>query len=123
MAPPVALAPGAQDKSYRWLFAFVRAEALPLATVVVLSVVVNALSLAQPLITRYLIDRGLLGGDMRLIVKLCALMVLLGVLALQVALDLLPQQSTREHPPQPDASFPGIEPTRHAASGRVATPS
>ena len=47
--------------------------------------------------------------------------------ALQVALDLLPQEAAGEHPAQPDAPLVGVEPPRlaHAAdpSGRRATPS
>ena len=80
MSPaPANNSPEPQTRPYRWLASFVRTELSSLAVVVVLSVIVTGFTLAQPLITKNLIDDGLIGGDMRVIVALSALMVALGL--------------------------------------------
>ena len=59
----------------RWLAGFVRPHAARLSAVLFLSFLATALSLAQPYITRYLIDDGLLGGSMRVILLLCGVLL------------------------------------------------
>jgi ATP-binding cassette subfamily B protein len=67
----------------RWLAGFVRPQAVRISAVLFLSFVATGLSLAQPFITRYLIDDGLLAGRMNVVLLLCAILLaaaLLGVL-------------------------------------------
>ncbi|UCH73326.1 MAG: ABC transporter ATP-binding protein [Rhodospirillales bacterium] len=61
--------------AWRWLAGFVRPYAARLAAVLMLSVLGTGLALAQPYITRYLIDDGLLAGRMDVILVLCAVLV------------------------------------------------
>jgi ATP-binding cassette subfamily B protein len=58
-----------------WLAGFVRPHAARLMAVLLLSFLATALSLAQPYITRYLIDDGLLAGSMKAILLLCGLLL------------------------------------------------
>ncbi len=58
-----------------WLTPLLRPHAARVSAVLVLSFLATALSLAQPYITRYLIDDGLLAGSMRTILLLCGLML------------------------------------------------
>ena len=60
----------------RWLFGFVRPRARALAAVLALALLVTALALVQPLLTRQLIDGGILAGDLRTVVLTCGLMLL-----------------------------------------------
>jgi len=61
------------------MLSLIRRESWPLAGVLALSVAGTALALAQPLLTRHLIDDGLTAGNMPLIIRLCVFMVALGV--------------------------------------------
>ena len=66
----------------QWLAGFVRPQAGRLSAVLFLSFLATGLSLAQPYITRYLIDDGLLAGRMNVVLLLCAVLLaaaLLGV--------------------------------------------
>ena len=64
-----------RGKAIRWLAGFVRPHVARLSAVLFLSFLATALSLAQPYITRYLIDDGLLGGSMRVILLLCGVLL------------------------------------------------
>ena len=70
--------------SYRWAWRFIRPRLGGLAGVLALSLVTASFGLAQPLITKYLIDDGLLAGDMAVVLKLAGVLVGLaaGALAL-----------------------------------------
>ena len=59
-----------------WLFGFVRPRAGRLAAVLGLALLGTGLALVQPLLTRQLIDGGILAGDFRVVVLTCALMLL-----------------------------------------------
>lgn len=59
----------------RWLFGFVRPECLRLGVVFVLSLLTSMLILAQPWITKLLIDDGLLAGSFSTVVFWCAVML------------------------------------------------
>ena len=59
----------------RWLAGFVRPQAARLSAVLFLSFLATGLSLAQPYITRYLIDDGLLAGRMNVVLLLCAVLL------------------------------------------------
>jgi len=63
----------------RWLAGFVRPERARLAVVLGLALTSTALGLAQPYLTRYLIDDGLLAGRFAVVAWLSAAMVALGV--------------------------------------------
>jgi ATP-binding cassette subfamily B protein len=65
----------------RWLASFVRPHAARLSAVLCLSFLATALSLAQPYITRYLIDDGLLAGSMRVILLLCGLLLAVAIVS------------------------------------------
>jgi ATP-binding cassette, subfamily B, bacterial len=60
----------------RWLFGFVRPRARRLAVVLALALLGTGLALAQPLLTRLLIDGGILGRDFGIVVLTCGLMFL-----------------------------------------------
>ncbi len=62
-----------------WLYGFVRPHRVRLAGVLVLSLLAGLLSLAQPYITKYLIDDGLIAGDFSVVVAACVLMVAVAV--------------------------------------------
>jgi ATP-binding cassette subfamily B protein len=64
-----------------WLLSFVRPHRVRLAAILLLSLVSTGLGLAQPYITKYLIDDGLLAGRFDIILWLCALMFLVGIAA------------------------------------------
>ncbi len=70
-----AMAENGIRPAWRWLSGFVRPQAARLAAVLLLSVVATGLALAQPYITRYLIDDGLLARRMDVIVVLCGILV------------------------------------------------
>jgi len=59
----------------RWLFGFVRPEFVRLGVVFVLSLLTSMLILAQPWITKLLIDDGLLAGSFSTVVFWCAVML------------------------------------------------
>lgn len=69
----------ARPAAMRWLAGFVRPHVARLSAVLFLSFLATALSLAQPFITRYLIDDGLLGGSMRVILLLCGVLLLVAI--------------------------------------------
>ena len=58
----------------RWLFGFVQPRAGRLAAVLALALLGTGLALVQPLLTRLLIDGGILGRDFGLIALTCGLM-------------------------------------------------
>ena len=64
-----------------WLLAFVRPHRARLVLVLALSLASTALGLAQPYITKFLIDDGLIAGNFAVIVRLSALMLAVGVLS------------------------------------------
>jgi ATP-binding cassette subfamily B protein len=67
----------------RWLFAYLRPQRAALAGVALLSLAATALGLAQPWLTKWLIDDGLLARDFTVVVAVCAALVasaLLGAL-------------------------------------------
>lgn len=66
---------GNRGEPIRWLAGFVRPHVARLSAVLFLSFLATALSLAQPFITRYLIDDGLLGGNMAVILMLCGVLL------------------------------------------------
>ncbi len=66
---------GRMRAAWPWLARFVRPQAGRLAAVLLLSVVATGLALAQPYITRYLIDDGLLARRMDVILVLCGILV------------------------------------------------
>jgi ATP-binding cassette subfamily B protein len=59
----------------RWLFGFVRPQRWRLARVVLVALLSTALVLLQPLLTKFLIDDGILAGDFRTVVLLCLAML------------------------------------------------
>jgi ATP-binding cassette subfamily B protein len=65
----------------RWLWSFVRREADRIATVIGLALISTGLALAQPLLTKLLIDGGILAGDMATVLLAAGLMVGLALLA------------------------------------------
>ena len=65
----------------RWLFDFVRPHRRRLALVLLLSLGGTAMALAQPYLTKILIDDGLLAGDMRTLLLACGLMLLAALLS------------------------------------------
>jgi ATP-binding cassette subfamily B protein len=62
---------------WRWLAPHLRGQAAPLAVVLLLSLAVSLLAIAPPYVSKLIIDRALLGHDMPLLLRLCALMLLL----------------------------------------------
>lgn len=68
-----------QDPALRWVLSFLRPHAGVLAVIALSSLVAVAIGLAQPTLTRLLIDDALYGRDARLLVGLCAAMVGLAV--------------------------------------------
>jgi ATP-binding cassette, subfamily B, bacterial len=60
----------------RWLFGFVRPRSRRLAAVLGLALVGTGLALVQPLLTRQLIDGGILAGDLQIVALTCGLMFL-----------------------------------------------
>ena len=65
-----------QDRAaLRWLVGFVRPHGRRLALVVVVALISTALVLAQPLLTKFLIDDGILTGNFRTVVLLCLAML------------------------------------------------
>jgi len=67
--------------AFKWLFGFVRPHRLRLVFVLILSLVSTGLGLAQPYITKFLIDDGLIAGKLDVVIWLCALMVVVALLA------------------------------------------
>lgn len=60
----------------RWLFGFVRPRARRLAAVLALALLSTGLALAQPLLTKLLIDGGIIARDLEIVALACALMLL-----------------------------------------------
>ncbi|MDX1539872.1 MAG: ABC transporter ATP-binding protein [Geminicoccaceae bacterium] len=65
----------------RWLIGFVRPEATRIAVVLALALVSTSLALAQPLLTKLLIDGGILAGDMATVLVAAGGMVGVALLA------------------------------------------
>ena len=59
----------------RWLFSFVRPHGRRLALVMLVALISTALVLLQPLLTKFLIDDGILAGDFRTVVLVCSAML------------------------------------------------
>jgi ATP-binding cassette subfamily B protein len=76
---PPRRAPGPEASALGWLFGFVRPHAARLAGIALLSLASTGLALAQPYITKFLIDDGLLAGRLELVVWLCLAMVAAGL--------------------------------------------
>lgn len=72
---------GNRGEAIRWLAGFVRPHVTRLSAVLFLSFLATALSLAQPFITRYLIDDGLLGGNMAIILMLCGVLLMAAIVS------------------------------------------
>jgi ATP-binding cassette subfamily B protein len=60
----------------RWLFGFVRPRTPRLAAVLALALLGTGLALVQPLLTKLLIDGGILGRDLQVVAAACGLMLL-----------------------------------------------
>ena len=63
----------------RWLFGFVRPHGRRLALVVLVALTSTALVLVQPLLTKFLIDDGILAGDFRTVVLVCSSMLAVAI--------------------------------------------
>ncbi len=72
---------GNRGEAIRWLAGFVRPHVARLSAVLFLSFLATALSLAQPFITRYLIDDGLLGGNMAIVLMLCGVLLMAAIVS------------------------------------------
>jgi ATP-binding cassette subfamily B protein len=59
----------------RWLFGFVRPQHRRLALVALVALISTAVVLAQPLLTKVLIDDGILAGDFGMVVLVCSSML------------------------------------------------
>jgi ATP-binding cassette, subfamily B, bacterial len=68
--------------TFKWLGVFVRPHKRRLAGVLCLSLLSTSLALAQPYITKLLIDRGLLARRMDIVVLLCGVMLAVAVVAM-----------------------------------------
>ncbi len=75
VAESTATHPSPDDSGFGWLFGFVRPHRARLFGVVCLSLVSTGLALAQPYITKFLIDDGLLAGRLEVVVWLCLAML------------------------------------------------
>ena len=64
----------------RWLFGFVRPYGKRLFVIVLLSLFSTGLGLAQPYITKFLIDDGLIARQFDVVVWLCVLMICIGLI-------------------------------------------
>ncbi len=69
----------------QWLIGFVRPELTRLILVLVLSAGASAIALAQPWITKLLIDDGLIAGDFSMLLRLCGLMFAVAITGALVA--------------------------------------
>jgi ATP-binding cassette subfamily B protein len=68
---------GSNDRAaLRWLLSFVRPRTRRLAAVLALALLGTGVALAQPLLTRLLIDGGILGRDLETVALTCGLMLL-----------------------------------------------
>lgn len=65
----------------RWLFGFVRPQARALLQVLALSVLATGFALVQPYLTKLLIDDGLIGRDMGVILWLCGILAAVSVVS------------------------------------------
>ncbi|MCA1974062.1 MAG: ABC transporter ATP-binding protein, partial [Caenispirillum sp.] len=83
-APRAAPARSTRDQ-VRWAWSFVAPHRATLAAIALTSLLGVGIGLAQPWITKLLIDDALLGGDLRLLVMLSAGMVGIGILSTAVS--------------------------------------
>ena len=72
---------GSPPLDYRWLLGFVRPHRARLLVVLLLSLIRTGLGLAQPYLSKFLIDDGLLGQRFDLVLWFCGLMVGAGLFA------------------------------------------
>jgi ATP-binding cassette, subfamily B, bacterial len=75
-----------------WLFGFVRPHWPRLARVVLVALIGTALVVLQPLLTKFLIDDGILAGDFRTVALVC-----LGMLAVALSSVLLGGLNRYQH--------------------------
>jgi ATP-binding cassette subfamily B protein len=73
--PCVTNVPRRWSARWRWLWPYIRRELLTLAIVFALGAVASALSIALPLLSRQIIDRGLIGRDFPVLLELCGAVV------------------------------------------------
>ncbi len=64
-----------RSRRWRWLWPHVRPQIGALSVVLLLAAAASSLSIALPLLSREIIDRGLLGRDFPLLLRLCGLIV------------------------------------------------
>lgn len=83
-APRAAPARSTRDQ-VRWAWSFVAPHRATLAAIALTSLLGVGIGLAQPWVTKLLIDDALLGGDLRLLVMLSAGMVGIGILSTAVS--------------------------------------
>ena len=79
--PPSPAPPVASWRTYGRLMPFLRPYLRPLVLVLLVSLVGTALSLAQPYLSKLLIDKALLRRDMSALVEIAVLMVVVGIVA------------------------------------------
>jgi ATP-binding cassette subfamily B protein len=60
--------------SFKWVFEFVRPHVLALSGVAALSIVATGIGLAQPYLTKFLIDDGLIARDSQMLATYCGLL-------------------------------------------------
>ncbi|MGC2855809.1 ABC transporter ATP-binding protein [Novispirillum sp. DQ9] len=85
--PPVSTMSRSEREKARWVFSFVRPHGRALAWIALTSLFGAGVGLAQPWVTKLLIDDALLAGNGRLLVTLAAVMV--GIAVLSSALGAL----------------------------------
>ncbi len=67
------------ERSLRWLFTFVRPHLWAIVGLLCLSITSSVLVLAQPWLTKMLIDEGVLGRDFSRLLQVAIAMVLVGI--------------------------------------------
>ncbi len=80
----IARIAGGTARRWRWLWPHVRGQVPALCAVLVLALVGSALSIALPYLSKLVIDRGLIGRDMRQLLLLCGGIVGLAALSILV---------------------------------------
>jgi ATP-binding cassette, subfamily B, bacterial len=70
-----------EREALRWLFGFVRPHGRRLALVMLVALASTALVLLQPLLTKILIDHGILAGDFRTVLLVCVAMLAVALIA------------------------------------------
>ncbi len=72
------------DAAFGWLRSFLRPHWVGILLVLALSLIGTGVSLSQPYITKFLIDDGLIAGNMKVVVWLCGLLVVVAVFSAAV---------------------------------------